>query len=52
VTVKALLDSNVIEMFMNKKIAARYGFKLYKLDRPVMVRNINEMNNSIRAIIY
>jgi len=52
VTVKALLDSDVIKMFINKKITARYGFKLYKLDRPVMVRNINEMNNSVRAIIY
>jgi len=28
ITVKALLDSGMIEMFMNKKIAAKHRFKL------------------------
>jgi len=28
ITVKALLDSSATRMFMNKKIAARHGFKL------------------------
>jgi len=28
ITVKALLDSGAIEMFIDKKMAARHGFKL------------------------
>jgi len=46
VTIKALLDSGIIEMFIDKKIAAKHRFKLQKLDRPVTVRNINKINNS------
>jgi len=52
VTVKALLDSGVTGMFMDKKIAVKYGFRLQKLERPVAVRNIDGINNSERAIIY
>ena len=52
VTVKALLDSGIIGMFMNKKIAARHGFRLQKLERLVIVRNVNGINNSERAITY
>jgi len=52
ITVKALLDSNAIGMFMDKRMAARHGFKLQKLDRPIMVRNLNGTNNSRGAIIY
>jgi len=52
VTIKALLDSGIIEMFIDKKIAAKHRFKLQKLDRPVTVRNINKINNSKEAIIY
>jgi len=37
---------------MDKKITAKHGFKLHKLNRLVIVRNINEMNNSIRVIAY
>jgi len=50
--VNVLLNSGAREMFMDKKIAVKYRFKLQKLDRPVMVRNINEMNNNRGAIIY
>ena len=52
VTVKVLLDSSITGMFMDRKIAAKYGFRLQKLDRPVMVRNVNGTNNSVRAITY
>jgi len=52
VTVKALLDSSVTEMFMDRKIAAKHGFKLQKLKRPVTVRNVDRTNNSARAITY
>ena len=52
VTVKALLDIGTTEMFMDKKIVARNGFKLQKLERPVVVRNMNGTNNSKRAITH
>ena len=52
VIVKALLDSSVIGMFMNRKIAAKYGFRLQKLERPVMVINVNGTNNSGQAITH
>jgi len=52
ITVKALLNSGTIGMFMDRKTAVRYGFKLQKLDRPVAVRNVNGMNNSAGAITH
>jgi len=52
VTVKALLDSSATGMFMDKRIIARHGFKLQKLERPIAVRNVDGTNNSRRAIIY
>jgi len=39
-------------MFMNRKMAARHGFKLQKLKRPIAVRNVNGTNNSRGAIIH
>ena len=52
ITIKVLLDSSAIGMFMDKRIAARHGFKLQKLERPIMVRNVNGTNNSGGAITY
>jgi len=52
VIVKALLDSNAIGMFMDKKTVAKHKFKLQKLERPIMVRNMDETNNSGEAITY
>ena len=52
VTVKALLDSSATGMFMDKRIIARHGFKLQKLERPIAVRNVDGTNNSRRAIIH
>ena len=52
VIVKALLDSGITEMFMDKKIIAKHRFKLQKLDRPVTVRNVDRTNNSKGAITY
>ena len=52
VTVKALLDSGVTGMFMDKKMAAKHEFRLQKLERPVAVRNIDRTNNSGEAITY
>ena len=52
IIVKVLLDSGVTEMFMDKKMAARHGFRLQKLEKPVMVRNVVGTNNSGRAITH
>jgi len=52
ITVKALLDSSAMEMFMDKKMAARHRFRLQKLERPVIVRNVDGTNNSGRAITH
>ena len=52
IMVKVLLDSGVTGMFMDKKMAAKHGFRLQKLERPVAVRNIDGTNNSGRAITY
>jgi len=37
---------------MNRKIVARHGFKLQKLERPTAVRNIDGTNNSRGVITY
>jgi len=52
ITIKVLLDSGTIGMFMDRKIAAKYGFRLQKLKRPVVVRNVNGTNNSLEVITY
>jgi len=52
ITVKALLDSGATGMFMDKRMAARHGFKLQKLERLIMVRNIDGTNNSKGAITH
>jgi len=52
ITIKALLDSGTIGMFMDKRMVARYGFKLQKLERPIIVRNVDGTNNSRGMIIY
>jgi len=52
VTVKVLLDSSTTGMFMNKRMAAKYGFRLQKLERPVMARNVDGTNNSGGAITH
>ena len=52
ITVKVLLDSGATGMFMDWKIAAKYGFRLQKLERPIMVRNVDGTNNSAGAITH
>jgi len=37
---------------MDRKMAAKHRFKLQKLERLVIVRNIDEINNSMGAIMY
>ena len=52
ITVKVLLDSGTMEMFIDHKIVAKYRFRLQKLERPIVVINVNGTNNSTEAIIH
>ena len=47
-----LLDSSAMGMFIDWKMVAKYRFRLQKLERLIMVRNINGTNNSAGAITY
>ena len=52
IMIKALLDSGTTGMFMDRQTAARHGFKLQKLERPVAIRNVDSTNNSREAITH
>jgi len=52
VMIKALLDSGATGMFMDRQTAARHGFKLQKLERPLLVKNVDGTNNSGGAITH
>jgi len=52
IVIKALLDSGATRMFMNRQTAARHGFKLQKLERLLVIRNVDGTNNSRGAITY
>jgi len=52
IMVKALLDSGATGMFMDRQTAARHGFKLQKLDKPIAIRNVDSTNNSRGAITH
>jgi len=52
VTIKVLLDSGTMGMFMNRETAAKHGFKLQKLERPVRVKNVDGTYNSRGAIMH
>ena len=52
IMIKALLDSGAMGMFMDKRMVARHGFKLQKLERPIFIRNVDRTNNSEGAITH
>ena len=52
VAVKALLDSDATEMFMDKRTAVKHGFILKELEKSIMVRNVNRTDNSGGAITH
>jgi len=52
VSVKALLDSGAIGLFMSKGLVERQGFKLEKLARPIKVKNIDGSNNKRGSITH
>ena len=55
VVVRALLDSGATGLFMDMTFAQEKGFKmekLKKLEKPIMVRNVDGMDNSGGAITH
>jgi len=52
VTVKVLLDSRAIEMFVDRKFVKKNGFKLEKLDKPSRVTNVNRTHNSRGLVMH
>jgi len=52
VTVKVLLDSSITGIFMDKRTAAKHGFMLKELEKPIMVRNVDRTDNSRGAITH
>ena len=52
ISVKALLDSGVMGLFMSRKCVERGGFKLIKLEKPILVWNVDSTGNSREATQY
>jgi len=52
VAVKALLDSGVTGLFINTTFAKKKGFKMEKLKKPLIVRNVDGMINVEGAITH
>jgi len=52
IMIKALLDSGATGMFMDRQTAARHGFKLQKLERPLVVKNVDSTSNSGGDIMH
>jgi len=52
VTVKALLNSGATGMFMDWKMVAKHKFRLQKLERPIIVRDVDGTHNSAGAITH
>jgi len=51
-TMKVLLNSRTIGMFMSRSLAEKEGYKLIKLNQPIQVRNVNSTGNSGGAITH
>jgi len=51
-TVRVLLDSRAMGMFMSRKLAKKGGYKLIKLNQPIQVRNVDDTGNSRGAITH
>jgi len=52
IAVKALLDSRVTDLFMDMTFAKEKGFKMEKLKKPLLVRNVDRMANAGGAITH
>jgi len=52
IAVKALLDSGVTSLFMDMTFAKEKVFKMEKLKKPLLVRNVDGTANAGRAIMH
>ena len=52
VTVKALLDSGATGLFMDTTFAKEKGFRMEKLKRPLLVKNVDGTKNAGGAITH
>ena len=52
VAVRALLDSGATGLFMDTTFAREKGFKMKKLKKPLLVRNVDRTVNTGGAITY
>jgi len=52
IAVKALLDSGATDLFMDMTFAKEKGFKMEKLKKPLLVRNVDGTANVGGAIIH
>jgi len=52
VAVRALLDSGAIGLFIDMTFAKEKGFKMEKLKKPLLVRNVNGTVNARGAIMH
>jgi len=52
ISVKVLLNSRTTGLFISKKCTEREGFKLIKLEKPILVRNVDGTGNSGDAILH
>jgi len=52
VAVKALLNSGATGLFMDTTFAKEKGFKMEKMKRPLLVKNVDGTVNIGRAIMY
>jgi len=52
IAVKALLDSRATGLFMDMTFAKEKGFKIEKLKKPLLVRNVDGMANAEGAITH
>jgi len=51
-TVKVLLDSGTMGMFMSRKLVEKRGYRLIKLKQPMQMRNVNSTGNSGGTITH
>jgi len=52
IAVKALLDSRATDLFMDMTFAKEKGFKIEKLKKPLLVRNVDGTANAEGAITH
>jgi len=52
VAVKTLLDSGATDLFMDITFAKEKGFKMEKLKKPLLVRNVDGTTNAGEAIMH